>query len=204
MTDFVTADDLASFMELESSDDLPASSELALAAAQQAVRKYVDQELTYVEDDLEVRDGNDSRKIRLRQRPVRAVTEVAIDGDVLAEDSYVVRGAVVTLVDQVFTRGIANVEITYDHGWDLAGDEASSGDDADDDCPFPADIQLVTLSVARRYMQRWGSSGLEGEIMMETIGDYSYTLHPDKRHNDHDLLRYEAAVLERYAVRLVP
>lgn len=203
MEDFITPEELASFMQLEV-NLLPDSYELGISSACWAIGNYIGQELVYTPDDEEVRDGTGRPRMRLRQRPVRDISSILVDDEELDLDMVVLRDAVLTLTDgSVFTRGLSNVIITYSHGWDLDPADSSDGD-PEDYLPFPSDIKLVALSAARRYMQRWGESGLEGEIMMEKLGDYEYTLHPDKRTHDHDLLRYETAVLDRYRVGLVP
>jgi hypothetical protein len=194
LLDYVTLEDLSDYTELDSF--LLAQGELALQSAMQTVRNYLGQELTLHVDDVEVHDGRGRRLLRLRERPVREVKQVVVDGVVLDDSSYTVDDAVIKLTNgAVFNHGLANIEVTYTHGWDLVDD--SSGPP---ELPFPADIKLVTLSVARR---RLNMSGQHDEtIVQEAIGSYSYST-GSAREQAGDLLFAEKAVLDNYRIGLV-
>jgi len=141
---------------------------ISLDSACQAVRTYLNQTINLVEDDPEIHSGRYGKKIRLRQRPVREVTSVVVDGTVIDPANYSVRGHIITLIDgSLWWTGNDNVVITYSHGWDLS--EAS-------DDNVPSDIRFVALSIAKRIWNDLGADAASGAIVSETIGDYSYTL----------------------------
>ena len=162
MDDFITVDDLAAFMGLEDLDDVQGP--LAVAAAMAVIRNYMQQEITLHEDDVEyptVPWGY--RRFRLRQRPVRAVTEVKVGAQVLDETTdWVLRNSTVVLTTPPW---FEDVQVTYDHGWDAV-------DPITD--PVPADIIRVALTVARRAYGGALSAGDEQPYRSETIGSYSY------------------------------
>jgi hypothetical protein len=195
MTDWITLENLADYMD---ADTLPLeSSELAIAAACQSIRKYLDQEITYVEDDIELRNGRGKYRIRLRERPVREVTLVEVDGTELDSTLWHHRSGILERIDGfAFPRGIANIAITYSHGWDV--EESSDADYLG----IPADLKLVTLSAAARGVRSVGTdTGMESE----TIGQYSYKrgTNDAKASSGLDLTFAEMATLDRYAVRYV-
>lgn len=194
MDDFVSVADLQAYMGL---DEEPANADLAVAAAQAIVRSYIGQEITFVEDDEEFHDGRLRDRIRLRQRPVRDVTEVSEDGQPLPDSAYHVDGAIIKRVDfLLFNSGNDNIKVTYDHGWDVPDTSEPPG------FPVPADIILVTLSIAARTSRN--AQLLDPFITGETIGNYSYTRDARAMLNEGTVLLAEAAVLDRYAVRLIP
>jgi len=189
LSDYVTMEDLADYMD---ADTLPESmGQLSLSAAQQIVRQYTGQDITYAES-VEVRDGRGTSVMRLKQRPVYEVTAVTLNDEDITD--FVQDGALVKLTVGSFTKGVGNVEIEYTHGWAVPAEVDSDGID-----PVPADIILVTLSVAARYLR-----GMDEDTTMksETIGQYSYAR--DTTLAVGDLLTAELAVLERYTVRLIP
>jgi hypothetical protein len=136
---------------------------------------YLSQDVTYVEDDIEVHNGRNQWKLRLRQRPVREVTSVLVDDVELDPTGWTVMDdfVLVRTDGASFPYGIANLVVTYDHGWDVAA--VDSGDPEEFD--LPADIRYVTLAIAAR---RYGLTGPEAAassagITGEQIGQYSYT-----------------------------
>lgn len=193
LDDYVGLQDLADFMLV---DTLPQSlAELQLAAAMQSVRKYLDQDITFVADDVEYHDGRSRDKVRLRQRPVREVTSVVVDDEVIDPSEYVVRGAVIQFLNgtgwPTWRWNTNNIVVTYDHGWDAS---------LSDPMPVPADIRLATLSTARRRLMNSGETN--ETLASETIGKYSYTRDSAAGSDAFGLLPAETAVLDRYAVRL--
>jgi hypothetical protein len=177
MDHWITLEDLADFMD---SATLPLeTSELAISAAEATVRSYLNQNVTYVEEDIEIHDGRNQWKIRLFERPVREVILVEVDGVELDPTAWVVNGFVLKRIDGVaFPYGIDNVAITYDHGWDFFTEEDSSGDVDDLELPVPADLRYVTLSIAARRLDLTGAEAgaTQGGITGEQIGQYSYTV----------------------------
>lgn len=201
---YVTLEDLAEFLRVDESDLAPGA-QLALDAAQAAVRRYLDQDITLVIDDVEVHDGRGKGRIRLRQRPVREVTEVVVDGVPLDGDLWAVRNHMVELVDyyDAFPWGRGNVVITYSHGWDT---ELSYEYEIDE--MVPADIRWATLSASRRTYLDFGEDEGTGAVQSETIGAYSYQTASELRQAaaaaGTDLYPPELAILDRYRVQLVP
>jgi len=182
-----------------------ALADLALAAGQAAVRKYLDQEITFVADDVILLDGFGKPWLRLPERPVRAVTLVeegdgtTADFETVDADDYVVRRSLLFRVDGTgWAPGNVNVRVTYDHGWDVG--EVDSDSDSDFDHPnVPADIVLATLSAARRMYEHMGDEPQATDIIQESIGGYSYTLSSEARKSAGvDLLAAEKIILDRY------
>lgn len=179
--------------------------DLTLAAAQASVRKYLDQEITFVSGDIVLLDGNGKPWLRLPERPVRAVTTVE-EGDGTTADfeaveavDYVLRRSILYRVDGgSWTPGNVNIRVTYDHGWDVG--EVDSDSDSDFDSPnVPGDIVLATLSAARRLYENTGTGGSSGDIVQETIGSYSYTLSSEaRRAGGVGLIDAEKLIIERY------
>jgi hypothetical protein len=196
MDDFISVDDLAAFMGKDDLDDDQAA--FAVAAAQQVVRNYMQQEVTFHEDDVEyphVPWGY--RRFRLRQRPVRAVTEVRVDDQALDETTdWVLRNSTVVLTDAPWS---AEVSVTYDHGWDAPGSET-------EDVPVPADIRRVALSVARRSYIGSLSADDEQPLRSETIGSYSYTTAASSSYSSpasgSSMTESEMETLDWYVIRL--
>ena len=174
---------------------------IALDGACTSVRSYMGQDVNFVEDDVEVRDGTGRKRLRLRQRPVRDVTSITIDGDEVDLAEVSVRKSIVTLTNgDFFWHGLDNVVITYDHGWDI--EESSVGE------RVPADIRLVALLCAKRIFTTVGLTAIGTVKQSEQIGDYQYTLGElpedvqEKIAASGTLLTAEEAVLDRYSIRL--
>jgi len=189
LADYVTIDDLADYMEV---DVLTTENALgALWAAEEAVRRYLDQDITS-SVGIEIRDGNDRQFMRLKQRPVRRLDYVMVDEVQLDSGEWKLRGARVALPSGYFTYGIDNVQFQYLHGYDLT----SHGD-----WSVPAVIRLVTLSAARRaYQSKGEGTGTEGS---ETIGKYSYTNDTEATDFAVDLLKSEMDALDLYKIQMV-
>lgn len=201
MDAFISSTDLAAVLGV-SVDPTALITKIALDASCTAVRSYLDQDVNLVEDDVEVRDGTGRRRMRLRQRPVREVTTVVVDGTELAPTAYSVNKSKLTLLNgDFFWHGLDNVVVTYTHGWDI--EESSVGE------RVPADIRLVALLTAKRVYKTVGQSAIGTVKQSEQIGDYAYTLGElpedvqEKIAASGTLLTAEEAVLDRYAVRLV-
>lgn len=198
MTDYVSLEDLADFMDVP--ELLMDNATLALAAAQASVRGYLDQEITMVVDDVEEHDGNGSQRLRLLQRPVIEVTEVQENGDVLDEGDYALKTvggsfrSILYRIDSCWPVGYGNIRVEYTHGWNARDDE--------DDFVWlvPADIKLVTLSAARRWYTSAGATD-DSTLISETIGNYSYTRSSGATTvsgGAFDLVDAEKYVLDRY------
>lgn len=197
MDPFISTDDLEAYIGETLADPAALNVAIALDSACQAVRSYIGQTINRT-TTTEVYDGTGLRRLRLRERPVRAIGSIVVDGTPLGWDQFVVVGNTVKLTDgSVFTYGIANVSVQYNHGWDIDMSEP-------DAIAVPADLRKVALSVAARTF-RTTDNAVDESLESETIGQYSYT-----RRNVNDaattggFLTAEAAVLDRYVVRLTP
>jgi hypothetical protein len=196
---FISPDDLEAMMGEPFANPTDLMIAIALDASCQTIRTYLGQDINLVEDDVEIHSGSGRRKMRLRQRPVRAVTQIKVDGTVVPLTSISVRGAILTWKDlDWWTPGNDNIEVTYDHGWDV---------EEPTDMPVPADIRLVALLLSRRAFESSGAGGAAaGAIVSETIGDYSYTLSEEAAASAlsaAELLDAEKSVLDRYRIELV-
>ena len=194
MDPFISTVDLEAMLDTTFAVPTPLPVKIALDSACQRVRTYLGQTINLVEDDVEVHSGTGRRKLRLRERPVRAVTLVTIDD--VETTNYTRRDAVLTLKNSdVWTYGNDNIEVTYDHGYDLV--EPSDNN-------VPADIRLVALILARRVYESLGS--VTGTVVQETIGDYSYQLSDNAEaavSSAAELLEAEKYALDRYRIDLV-
>lgn len=187
---FISTADLATFMHVDEATLNPALASLAVAAAQQRVRNFLNQQITLVTDDVVLIDGNGSRQIRLPERPVRSITQIKENGNVLDPSEYTLRRSLVIrvggqieiwtwpteLMFDVWRVGVGNIEVTYTHGWDV-GEIDSDGSDSDyEPLHVPADILLVALKAAKRGYESMGEDAEEWVDKQETIGAYSHTL----------------------------
>lgn len=213
-TDFVGVADLAVFLDVDAATLNLALASLATKAAQQKVRKYLNQVLTYVTGDVVLLDGNGKFRIRLPERPIRNIIRIEEEGsndvwDEVASTDYRLKdaryGIVVRQDGVVWPAGYANIRVTYDHGWNtnpVIDSDASDSDFDTDLNALPADISLVTLSLARRMYENMGAgagAGTAGNIKQETIGAYSYTLSASaEKAAGVNLVFAEKAVLDDY------
>lgn len=200
--------DLAIFMEVALATVGAARADLALAAAQASVRKYLDQEITYVASEVAVLDGSGKPWLRLPERPVRGVTLVE-EGDGTSDDweatdtaDYVLRRSIIYKVDgSIWTAGNVNVRVTYSHGWNIAvaGTVDSESDSDYTGFAVPADIVLATLNVARRIYTSSGTEIDGGTLEAETIGAYSYSRGSESaKAGGVELVDAEKMILDRY------
>ena len=174
MIPFISLNDLGDRVgEDVSASDLAV---IAIDAACEAVRSYIDNPINLVEDEVIRVDGSGTYRLVLPRPPVRevsAVTELATDttDDVVlvAETDFVLeRYGILRRVDQNWFAGYGNVEITYTHGWDI------------DEPPLwervPADMRLVALNLSARIYASGTKSIEAGGVAEESIGsgDYQY------------------------------
>lgn len=198
MRPFIGTDDLGAVLGSPVSD-LDLITAIALDSGSEAVRSYIQQTINFVKDDVEEIDGSGRKTVRLHERPVRYLTSVMVN-DILIDPSILnLRGSLLRLTNgTVFNQGIANVVVTYDHGWDIIPDNS-----AGDDLLVPADLRLVALLSARRVYTAVGT--VEGSPASETIGKYSYSLTQTAvAKSAAELMEPEERVLDRYKIGLVP
>lgn len=184
-----------------------ALADLALSAAEQRVRNYIDQQITLVSGDVAYLDGNGRYKLRLPERPVRTVTLVeegfaGPDWETLTSDAYHLRGSILIRWDGArWLPGQANIRVTYTHGYDVGAIDSDYSDSDFDAQHVPADLSLATLSLARRVYESLGAASdtTLGGIKQETIGAYSYTLSEAVEASAGvELIQAERFVLEAY------
>ncbi len=196
---FVSSDDLAGFMGV-TVDPSALKTKIALDSACDAVRSYLDQDINFVSADVEYHSGHGYQhdRIRLRQRPVVAVTSIYVDTNwttLVPTDVYHLRDSFIVILDMSwFATGNDNIKVTYDHGWVCPPTSQSAA--------VPADIRLVALSAARRVYSGVGTADAAG-FGGETIGDYSYTNPGGAATSVAELLMAEKDVLDRYRIGLI-
>ena len=203
MTPFISTDDLEAWLDVDITNPNSLAVKIALDSACEKVRTYLGQMINYVQDDVEIHSGGGRKKLRLRERPVRDLTELEVSGEIIDPDEYSVRYfdhpmlAVVTFVDgERYWRGDDNIYVTYSHGYDLV--------EAADAVNVPADIRLVALMLASRVYQSIGVPVSVGGLTSETIGDYSYQLDAATAASSAiELYDAEKITLDRYRIDLV-
>lgn len=195
MDPFISTDDLNAITGL-TVDTGSLIVAIALDSACESVRSYLDQTINFVAADTLELDGNNQVTIRLPQRPVRAINSITVDDEVLEIDDWNLKGARLRRIDGgVWTLGIANVVVNYDHGYDIT--------ELPSDVPVPADIRLVALLAARRVYTAVGTQS-GGAVQSETMGSYSYQLSNSVVVSTAaELLPAEKDVLDRYRIGLI-
>jgi hypothetical protein len=188
---FVSAADLSALTGTTvNSTDL--ITKIALDSACTSVRSYLGQTINLATTTESI-DGRDRLTVRLHERPVRSVTSVTVDGEVLATTAWNLRGALLRRTDGgSFTLGVANVVVNYSHGYNIDTSDPNGVE-------VPADIRLVALLSARRVYTAVGT--VSGAIQSETMGSYAYTLSTAVVVSTAaELLPAELAVLDRYRI----
>lgn len=196
MRPFIGTDDLSAITGTTvSENDLITA--IALDVGCQTVRSYIGQTINYVEEDTEELDGTNRLKVRLRERPIRQLISVSVEGTELDPEKYSLRKSVIRRKDGIaFPWGFDNVEVVYSHGWDAVPD-----DSAGDDVLVPPDLRLVALLSARRVYTAVGT--ISGTPSSESIEGYSYTLTQTAvAESAAQLFDAEKAVLEHYRIGL--
>ena len=195
---FISVADLEAILGVTIVDPGSLEVKIALDSACQAVRTYLGQTINLVTNDVEVHSGSWRKKLRLRERPVRSVSQVKVADTVVDPENYSVRDHVITLTDgSLWDYDNDNIEITYTHGYDIS--EPSDNN-------VPSDIRYVALNIARRVYTDLGSDVTAGAIIKETIGDYSYELSDAAVSSlgaTSSLLDAEKATLDPYRIELV-
>ena len=177
--DLVTIADVKAYLggDLQSHDDMVLSRLITAASTfftTVCARPILQQSYS------ELYDGVGARRLYLRNTPVTALTSLAIDGIAIppspaqGEPGWVLSGNVIHLFAYWFTRGSANVAVTYTAGWATP----------------PADVaEAVMELVGLRYR---GKDRL-GKIS-EGMGGIATTSYSQK-----DVSPFIASVVARYA-----
>jgi len=143
---FISSADLAAYTRDDYLDSALAL--IALDAACEAVRGYVDQNLEAATSTDVWQDGDGSASLLLPVFPVTSVTAVTVYTDktdtapevLVLDTDYVVDsgpGMVHRIDGGVFTRGRQNVKLTYAAGYSVV----------------PSDVRMVALQVAARIYE---------------------------------------------------
>lgn len=179
-TPFIDETDLAAYLHVDDldNDDLAT---IAIDAACEVVRGWLDQEVNQNTGDTVVLDGNPSDVLLLPELPVTAVTTVKVDYDTDnpttlvagADDDYVLGdGGMLYRIDGGnWDYGRQSIQVTYTHGWSSV----------------PTDIKMVALQVAARIYDA-------GHAVRESVGSYNVEYIPGAA----GLNDYEKAVLRKY------
>jgi hypothetical protein len=183
----VTPQGIAQFLGRTIEDDNFLAN-LMCSMASQAVRSYVNQMISFVNDDEVNIDGSGSDSLLVPQIPVVRVNSVTthdrwLGNETLLEDDDFVIDAehgILWRVDQeCWPRGHKNIALDYDHGWNVGVDTGSAQPEDNPIEHVPADILLVALRVATRgYLAGTSIEGGGSSIKAsETISpdSYSYT-----------------------------
>jgi len=155
------------------------SSELATIAIDSScemIRSYLGQHLNWVEDDVVTMGGTGGKALLLPELPIVSISEILVDETVEEDFVYVVKAGLVYRGNgTIWPRGVANITVTYSHGY--AFDEDDVEDDPDDDTPkperMPADIRRVALALSQRIFVSAGT--VVGALKSESISPDSYT-----------------------------
>lgn len=146
MAQFATAAELGSRLGISLDEDETTRANTLLTLASGLIQDETGQEIAQATETF-TRPGVWGNRLRLRERPVTAVTSVKIDGVALAADDWYLDG------DELVRGGgwsgpEADVEIVYTHGY-------ASAD-------TPPAVKAVCLEVATRVWVNPGNARQEG------------------------------------------
>lgn len=150
--------------------DLPAGGADMIDAACWSVRHYIEQEVTFGSGKVEFFDGRGSSsrsgyRLRLHERPVRAITEITIDDVVLDPASYTFReeSGIVRIKVGFFTSGTDNIRATYNAGWDIPSAPIREVEH----------VYLIGFSGTDSFKLTW--DGIESAAIIRSGGGANYT-----------------------------
>jgi hypothetical protein len=167
----------------------PATAAVALAAASGVVRGRTGQDFTAVVADTVVLDGMEDQWLTLPQRPVTAVTAVAINGVTQGALSWWLSGsrlyrwrgwnrALVSSASTAFGLAPTLITVTYDHGYD----------------EIPDDVKGAVLAIAADIVTN------PAGLVSENIDDYTWRRSESPAGTAAGVLL--AAVVRRYGTRV--
>lgn len=164
MAAFVTAEDLATFLQRDLSAADTATATMLIELASAAIQDYTGQTISAVANDVITIDPPIGSYLFLPQLPVTAVASVIVGGTALALGSSTVDGYYwygdTGVIRYGGYRGYAwgwapkSVVVTYSHGY----------------ATIPDAVRAVTLEASAAMM----GSGPAGGLQSESIGNYSY------------------------------
>jgi hypothetical protein len=183
----VTPQGISEFLGRDIEDD-DFLANLMCSMASQAVRSYVNQMISYVDNDAVNIDGSGSDSLLVPQIPVVRVNSVTThdrwmgNETLLEEDDFVIdneHGILWRVDEDCWPRGHKNIILDYDHGWSVGVDTGSVEEEDNPVDHVPADILLVALRIATRgFLAGTSIEGGGSSIKAsETISpdSYSYT-----------------------------
>lgn len=185
MEPFISADDLAAYLETEIDAEALLTS-IALDSACQTIRDYLGQDINLRRAHSENYDGTGFGALVLHQLPVIEVlqvfendTELTVGTDYIVGDGGIIyrRGVGLPWWTHGWCMGRQNITVVYDHGWAIDESdvvESGSGDDPAVD-RVPSDIRMVALELASRVLRSSVAAQTAGIVTSETIGDFSQT-----------------------------
>lgn len=147
-TPFISLANLGSYMGQDLTGNDMAS--IAIDAACETVRSYTRRQINYLADDEIVLNGSGTDTLLLPEWPVIALADVVEDDVDVDADLYVVQGSRLVRTDwALWSRGKANVTLTYSHGYAVqeADVVAVTGP-----ARVPSDLRDVALSIASNLM----------------------------------------------------
>jgi uncharacterized phiE125 gp8 family phage protein len=152
MPDFTTLENVKAWLGLKAEQtDNDALLARLIVAASAFFERETDRKLLR-QQHVEVRDGNGHSIMLFREYPVTAVASVVVEGLQIPASAVGFTETKLVLVGYAFSRGAANVTITYTAGYETV----------------PADVEQAVIDlVAFRYRERdrigLASKGMAGE-----------------------------------------
>jgi hypothetical protein len=174
---FISTGDLSAVVGQDvAGDDL---AQIAIDSSCEMIRSYLGQRLNYLADEEVMMGGSGGMALVLPEMPIVSITSITVDGTEETDFVYVKKAGLVYRGDsQTWPRGVANIAVTYSHGY--AVQESDVELDPTDDTPLPdrmpSDIRRVALALAQRIFVSAGT--VLGAKSSETISpdSYSYTI----------------------------
>lgn len=194
---YVARADLETYLKRTLAASEYALADLSIEAACEIVRRYLRQDLNFRASDSVRIDGSGTTAIPLPELPVVDVIEVKVadsNDDFQLFDEWLLghAGRLYRRDGEAWPLGVANVRVTYDHGYA----ETDAGvDEPAGIYRVPPDLLRVTLAIASDVFMK---AGKRGDMRTETIGNYSYTV--DGRGESSDLPAAYRRVLDPHRV----
>lgn len=194
---FCTVSDLEKLLLAEIPTDKLQTAELAIEWATEAIRNYTNQTISAVANDPVTLDGNGHTKLFLPELPVTDLYSVELEGDVLVEgyDYKLGKHGVLVRLNGVWTYGVQNVDVVYDHGYAVIPDDI---------------VSVCARSAIRLYqatLRAYESGGVSG-VSSLGLGDYQVSYSQDQGSEGllgisgaRSLLLSEKDLLDRYRIK---
>ena len=182
---FITVQDLTDILGRDCSSDNGAV--MAIDAACDSIRDITEQDFNFATSTVSL-DGTGTDSLLLPQRPVTNAGTVLVNGGTITDyipptpDGFLYRGTAIAGPWQrpIWPLGRQNVQVTYDHGYLIAGTVNN----------VPRSIRMVALMIAQRLV-------VQGVAQSETVGDVTM----DYGMAASDLTKGENAILYGYLAK---